>query len=158
MSTIISGLVAFVISDRDAAALDSVVFAHARKLLKGRATIKTNVGLHTKYKSIPNDQVMRKLGIVPPSVELVVQRFMFLKEIVRRPKHHHQFVAALWGQLEAETTTLRHGRLGPTHPWIHQLINDVSQLQDQYGADEVFDAVQHDSTCLVSSSYIASNF
>ncbi|CAE7331777.1 unnamed protein product [Symbiodinium natans] len=96
-----SGLEALVLGSGHYAKLDRIVAAYGRRLLRGTACEKiAQADGNIKYRSMPNTDVFRHLGVACASTELRIRRLKFLQRLATDPFRHHHVITAFFGTMD----------------------------------------------------------
>eukprot|EP00959_Pyramimonas_sp_CCMP1952_P462554 9483436-Pyramimonas_sp.AAC.1 len=122
-SALLSGLTAFALRSHDYTVFDKCITFRARKLLKGKATLKTPpIDGTIKYQPVPTIEIWRSIGLADTLTELRIQRLKWFQQICRHPLHHQLYVTAMFGRLPHDDGAL------VSHPWTVQIRTDVQAL------------------------------
>ncbi|CAE7493209.1 unnamed protein product [Symbiodinium natans] len=99
-----SGLEALVLGSGHYAKLDRIVAAYGRRLLRGTACEKiAQADGNIKYRSMPNTDVFRHLGVACTSTELRIRRLKFLQRLATDPFRHHHVITAIFGTMDFDS-------------------------------------------------------
>ena len=99
-----SGLEALVLGSGHYAKLDRIVAAYGRRLLRGTACEKiAQADGNIKYRSMPNTDVFRHLGVACASTELRIRRLKFLQRLATDPFRHHHVITAIFGTMDFDS-------------------------------------------------------
>ena len=98
LSVLFSAVIVFVLSKTEFKKLSICYYAMCRKLLQGEACskIQNDEGVTTKYKSLTNTVVCKKLSLCAISTELRIRRLTFLQSMLKHPEVHHVPYESLW--------------------------------------------------------------
>lgn len=93
LSTLFSGLVAFVFTKKYAKMFDSFITDKARRLFRGACCEQAygDDNKVIKYKSMTNSQVLKKIDCALSHVELRIQRFKRFQSICRLPQYYEMY-------------------------------------------------------------------
>eukprot|EP00969_Alexandrium_andersonii_P088953 3926071-Alexandrium_andersonii.AAC.1 len=149
MSTLLSGLTAFVVTARDLVPMEAFIARCARCMLCGRACSKVCEGDATVYKALTNAHVLRRLQLSTVETELRVARLRWLQSMLKRPGEHAQVFAALLGDFPFEVRSPMQFESGCTHPWLQQMYDDLEQSASYDNAQPVVDDIGGDLRCLL---------
>ena len=97
---LLSGMTAFVVTDKQCSDLDSAVAPMLRLVLQGKAAKRDHQG--NAIKVLSNEQVRKKLRVAPSTVELRTRRVRYLQRVVKFEGDHVQFRAAVLGKMKLE--------------------------------------------------------
>ena len=151
VSTLLSGLTAFVCSTRDLQQLDSFVVGCLRKLLYGRACQKQSAeDGNVSYQASTNKEVHRLTGVAHVETELRVQRLTWLQRVAAHPDKHEQHITAMFAIMPFEKTD------EPVeHPWLVQLKSDLQHVDSIESSAWMTDSIVSDPLALVRDACMA---
>ena len=96
-SAAFSGLESYVLNNIDYKALDSKMLGMLRSMMCGKAC---SWELHPKR--MTDREVWRFWRLSPSNIELRVRRLPWVREVVRRPATHQQYLVAVFGHFPFE--------------------------------------------------------
>ena len=99
----LSGLTAIPASTRHFALLDSKVVGFLRAMMEGKAHTKKG----NRHSKMTSAEVFSFWGILPLRFENLVRTFGWLKDIILKPGHHRQLIAAVWGDMSVDKSRLQ---------------------------------------------------
>ena len=133
-SALLSGLESLVLSASDAKAFDSIILALGRRVLCGRATVKSeDADGKVKHKALKDQAVWKLLGLVPIGTELRVRRLKWLQKALQHKEDNVAFFASLFGFPNFTPASVRsdweHDDPPLAHsPWVRQIWEDILAL------------------------------
>ena len=114
-STLITAAEALPLSDADFSPYGKVMVRHLRAMIVGRAPRIDEDGHHH---SLKNSEVLKRWGIAPCKIEVMLRRVKMLQQMALNPAAHVQLIRALFGRWAWSASPLcsRMARspLGPT--------------------------------------------
>ena len=110
-----SGLEAFVVSDRQCHLLDSAIAKICRIAMQGKAVRRNQSG--EVVGNLSNLDVLRHWRIATCCTELTIRRLKWMQQMALHPQQHHLVLCAIFGTTKGE---LQHG-------FSHGVIDDVIQ-------------------------------
>ena len=125
-STLVSGLEAFIVSDKEAEQLDRLLMQLCRRALAGKATQKLEGGRISKWTNV---QVRQKFGLLPTSLELKIRRLRMWLNMLRHPRDALMPLTAIYGAFQFDLTQ---GIAEKTNPWAEQIWRDFGLLASLY--------------------------
>ena len=152
LGTLCSGLAALALSKIDEQRIDTVFFRFARRIMKGKAAVRTtNSDGSETVRTLTNRQVVLKLGVCQPSVYLQCERVKWLQTMFRKPELNKQLIAAMFGKYVFEYADV------PCHPHFFQACKDIDSLCKAYDSG-LFDEVDRCPVALLKSTYQLKDF
>ena len=112
LAILISGLSSFVISINDIDKLNCFIRGKARKIMRGMACTKDK----GKYKSLPNADIHRFIGIANIDTELRVMRLKWYQSICETPLDFEQFLTAVYSDFNFQCSGDN-----TSHPWRQRI-------------------------------------
>ena len=108
LSTLLSGLTAFVLSDKQYPTLGLSVVGRARVLLRGKACKKTEEQGLTRHRSLTKPPVLKRLKITSPNTELLVLRSRWYQSVCADPANHEHYLSAMFSPMSEDDTSQQH--------------------------------------------------
>jgi hypothetical protein len=142
----LSGMEAFVLTDRQYASLDTAIVKTARMAMHGKAVKRDANGLVKKGMS--NLQVLQHWRIATCATELAVRRLRWLQSMAEFPGDHYQVVAAIVGTCRGELADniepgVLDGAITPSAtPWAQQAKMDLLRLRELDDGAEIIEDCQ----------------
>ena len=125
-STLVSGLEAYIVSDKEAEQLDRLLMQLCRRALAGKATQKLEGGRISKWTNV---QVRQKFGLLPTSLELKIRRLRMWLNMLRHPRDALMPLTAIYGAFQFDLTQ---GIAEKMNPWAEQIWRDFGLLASLY--------------------------
>ena len=128
VGTLLTGLEAEVLTQRDYEAMERRVMQLGRKACGSGASRQTGDGSrHGKT----NEQIRKLLGIATMKSELQHRRAKWWQHMLENPDHYAQMRAAVFGRLQLEVDLVIDR--ATTNPWAAQCIDDLDALARTHG-------------------------
>ena len=150
-NTALSGLEAYATRTdaplgRELAPMQKLIAHYLRSMLKGEATVRTTLidaeGMETtSYRSLSNDWVYRRCGIVPLHLTLRIRRILWLQTMLRAPDHHQLCLSAIFGEVKGEPAPYEiDGTISSrASPWLRQAEADLMAMS---GIDQMATVIE----------------
>ena len=150
VSTLLSGMISFVLTTNDIQQLSVPYYKMLRKLMCGKAADKT--GQHIT--SISNHAVSKQLGMPSVTATLHAQRVRFWQSLFADPLLHKQVLAAMFGHMTWDD----YDQPPPRNPWAQQCYEDLQLLSWADDLSEVLQQISFDMHRLLSDKELREQF
>jgi hypothetical protein len=143
-NTFISAMECLVLTANEFARLDAQICLVGRRALSGEAFVANFDTEVPKYTTISNDEVRRRLDVSPVRARLRQLRLKWFQEMVRHPFDNASVLASIFGKSAVLDDALdEDGEVLPSaHPWLLQLVDDLTNLFERYNEEDLLAAVR----------------
>lgn len=131
MGALLTGLESMVPTSKQVNRLNNVAYNYAKRIVLTRDQLReSSVG---KYSKVSARSIYKKLKMAPVAVELRKRRLNMLRETIRRPDEHKQYVTALWSTPRCCSRDMfsPEGLLERwANPWARQAAEDLEAFME----------------------------